>query len=130
MAPTYIQSHNLNIRYILRITTKSFQATKESFIRKTTHFLNEYAITFDVFDSVYWQNHWKKMASKFEVSERFSSTFSNSHKKRYSVRYANSYAFVFPRWLFYVFKHFLVETIYILYMSDSNLYPYPLYREG
>ena len=47
-----------------------------------------------------------------------------------AVRYANSYAFVFPRWIFYVFKHFLVETIYILYMSDSNLYPYPYTERG
>ena len=27
-------------------------------------------------------------------------------------------------------KHFLVETIYILYMSDSNLYPYPYTERG
>ena len=28
------------------------------------------------------------------------------------------------------YKHFLVETIYILYMSDSNLYPYPYTERG
>ena len=43
----------ISIRYIFPITTKSFQATKESFVRTTTHVLNESAIIFDVFDSVY-----------------------------------------------------------------------------
>ena len=41
------------IRYMFPITTKSFQATKESFVRTTTQFLDESAITFHVFDSVY-----------------------------------------------------------------------------
>ena len=64
------------------------------------------------------------MAIKFEVSERFSSTFSNSHKNIIAIRYV----FVFPRWLFHVFKH--LKTIYILYMSDSNLYPYSYTERG
>ena len=48
-----LYSVHSNIRYISPSTTKSFQASKESFVRTTTHFLDESAVIFDVFDSVY-----------------------------------------------------------------------------